>query len=41
MIDCDITPVILEPIDFRNGDCFIRGFTSDEIDFLLNFICAT
>ena len=35
--DCDTIPLILELIDFRNGDA---GFTSDDIDFTMDFICT-
>ena len=38
--DCDMTSVILELIDFRNGACKIDGFTLDECDFMMNFICT-
>ena len=35
--DCDsMISVILELIDFRNGDCVINGFNFDDIDFILN-----
>ena len=38
--DCDMIPLILELIDFRNGDAVISGCTSDDIDFMMDFICT-
>jgi len=38
--ECDMISVILELIDFRNGDCFIQGFTTNEIDFIMHFVCT-
>jgi hypothetical protein len=38
--DCDMIAVILELIDFRNGECTIDGFTVDEMDFMMNFLCT-
>ena len=38
--DCDSLNLILELLDFTNGDVFIDGFTYNEIDFMLNFLCT-
>ena len=37
--DCDIVSVIVDLINFRNGDFKINGFTGAEMDFILNFLC--
>ena len=38
--DCDSLNLILELLDFINGDIFIDGFADNEIDFILNFLCT-
>ena len=40
-VDCDIVSVILDVIDFRYSDCIVNGFTGDEMDFILNFLCIS